>query len=280
VPRARPPLFETASPPRPAPSPSPARVHGYCAPEHLAWDSRWPRIQAELAAYQADLLFLQVGAAGRAHGALHGGGMRPHGAGARLRPRDDGGDSEEQRRAPRPGGAPARCLFPCQPCRTPPPSTPRAAAPRARQEVEAPVYERQLRPFLASLDYETLFNPRALAPGAAGPEEGVSLAWRRAAFGLVAAAPLQFSKLLGEVLPAGAGADPLAAPLLRVAGRRGEGAVAALLQHKPTGRRLLAAATHLFWDPNYPDVKVGGGGAAVREGGGGGGALQIGKAHG
>jgi mRNA deadenylase 3'-5' endonuclease subunit Ccr4 len=124
------------------------------------------------------------------------------------------------------------------------------------QEVEAPIYEQQLRPFLQALDYDSLFNPRALPPGVDGPAEGVSLAWRRSAFDLLGSASFEFSGLLGAVLPPGADSDPLAAPLLRVARRRGEGAAAALLQYKPTARRLLAAATHLFWDPHYPDVKV------------------------
>lgn len=35
-------------------------ANSYCPPEHLAWSSRWPRIQAELARYNADIMFLQV----------------------------------------------------------------------------------------------------------------------------------------------------------------------------------------------------------------------------
>ncbi|GLC54912.1 hypothetical protein PLESTB_000919400 [Pleodorina starrii] len=38
--------------------------------------------------------------------------------------------------------------------------------------------------------------------------------------------------------------------------RRQEGAILALLRHKPSQRPLLAAVTHLFWNPAFPDVKA------------------------
>ena len=37
---------------------------------------------------------------------------------------------------------------------------------------------------------------------------------------------------------------------------REDGAVLALLTHKQTGKKLLAASTHLFWNPAFPDVKL------------------------
>ena len=30
----------------------------------------------------------------------------------------------------------------------------------------------------------------------------------------------------------------------------------ALLTHRQTGKKLLAASTHLFWDPAFPDIKL------------------------
>ncbi|MEW5311625.1 MAG: hypothetical protein WDW38_003324 [Sanguina aurantia] len=39
-------------------------------------------------------------------------------------------------------------------------------------------------------------------------------------------------------------------------GQRQEVALAALLRHRATGKEVLAACTHLFWNPAYPDVKV------------------------
>ncbi|KAG2498277.1 hypothetical protein HYH03_003538 [Edaphochlamys debaryana] len=38
--------------------------------------------------------------------------------------------------------------------------------------------------------------------------------------------------------------------------RRQEGAILALLRHRGTGRQLVAACTHLFWNPSFPDVKA------------------------
>ena len=30
----------------------------------------------------------------------------------------------------------------------------------------------------------------------------------------------------------------------------------ALLTHRKTGKKLLAASTHLFWNPAFPDIKL------------------------
>eukprot|EP00798_Chlamydomonas_sp_ICE-L_P015345 gene15345-21431_t len=38
--------------------------------------------------------------------------------------------------------------------------------------------------------------------------------------------------------------------------KREEGAIMALLEHTPSGRPMLAACTHLFWNPRFPDVKA------------------------
>lgn len=37
---------------------------------------------------------------------------------------------------------------------------------------------------------------------------------------------------------------------------KGEGWISAVLRHKATGRSLLAAATHIFWNPSLPHVKL------------------------
>ncbi len=37
---------------------------------------------------------------------------------------------------------------------------------------------------------------------------------------------------------------------------RQEGAILALLEHRPSGCPVLAACTHLFWNPSFPDVKA------------------------
>ncbi|GBF89682.1 hypothetical protein Rsub_02852 [Raphidocelis subcapitata] len=149
----------------------------------------------------------------------------------------------------------------------------RRAAPGAaafRAEVERPVFEQQLCPWLAP-EFESVFQPRRVPAGHAGPEDGCSFHVRRAAFEVLAPFHLRFSDVAPRTLPragpggggAGGGSAAVAppggaaaAPLVRVVDRRDEGAVGALLRHRATGRRLLAASTHLFWDPNYPDVKL------------------------
>jgi len=40
------------------------------------------------------------------------------------------------------------------------------------------------------------------------------------------------------------------------ANEREDGAVLALLTHKETGKKLIAASTHLFWNPAFPDIKL------------------------
>lgn len=39
--------------------------------------------------------------------------------------------------------------------------------------------------------------------------------------------------------------------------QRDDGVLLALLRDSATRRTLLAGCTHLFWNPRYPDVKVG-----------------------
>ena len=39
-------------------------------------------------------------------------------------------------------------------------------------------------------------------------------------------------------------------------GEREDGAILALLTHRQTGRKLLAASTHLYWHPAFPDIKL------------------------
>jgi CCR4-NOT transcription complex subunit 6 len=38
---------------------------------------------------------------------------------------------------------------------------------------------------------------------------------------------------------------------------RDDGVLLALLRDRVTRRQLLAGCTHLFWDPRFPDIKVG-----------------------
>jgi len=221
----------------------PLSAQAYCPPEHLAWSSRWPRIQSELNAYDADLLFLQVGAPFWASTAAVGGGAAEGRGVAPETERERGQHALKARRIP-------HTINPPKPNRPP-----HLSARAAQQEVEQPVFDQQLKPWLDPT-HESLFNPRRLLPGVPGPEEGVTLHFKRAAFELIDSHAFRLADLAAAVLPAGADHDPRAYPLMRVVRRREENAVAALLQHRASGRQLVAASTHLFWDPAYPDVKV------------------------
>ncbi len=125
----------------------------------------------------------------------------------------------------------------------------------------------------------------------AGPLEGVALLWRAARYQLLSTRSLLFAALpasragLPDVVareprqtrraaarpshcpsrddprkPRGPSSMPLGMAAdtasWREMGGRGEGAVLALLRHVASGAVLLAAATHLFWDPAWPDVKA------------------------
>ena len=126
------------------------------------------------------------------------------------------------------------------------------------QEVETPVFQEQLQPFLGERGYQGLHHPRPSPPNIPGPEEGVALFYRSSLFTHISSKNIVFSEEAPSLFPEeDFTQDPSqASDFARVLARRGEGAILALLQHKPTQRYLVACSTHLFWDPTYPDVKA------------------------
>jgi CCR4-NOT transcription complex subunit 6 len=129
------------------------------------------------------------------------------------------------------------------------------------QEVETPVFQQQLEPLFHERGYVGLHHPRPSPPGTPGPDEGVSLFFRSSLFNHVSSKKIVFSDESSAVFPQDAySEDPSssfkASDFARVLARRREGAILALLQHKPSQRYLVACSTHLFWDPTYPDVKA------------------------
>eukprot|EP00879_Flechtneria_rotunda_P009550 GHRR01009996.1.p2 GENE.GHRR01009996.1~~GHRR01009996.1.p2 ORF type:complete len:401 (+),score=178.63 GHRR01009996.1:721-1923(+) len=113
--------------------------------------------------------------------------------------------------------------------------------------------------------YSSLYHPRKTPVGILGPDEGVSLHFRTAKFQQRASAAVTFSKHYAAagmeqqcgqshgVAVNGSGSQNGFSAALQ---NRNEGCVMALLQHIPSMRHLLVCSTHLFWNPNYPDVKV------------------------
>ncbi len=107
------------------------------------------------------------------------------------------------------------------------------------QEVEDGFYQQQLQPWMAQRGFNGLYRPRNMGgPGASGPLDGVSLLWRTAMFTEVATQQLRFADKAAVVLPVTpAGASTSFA---RLVDGKDEGAVMALLQHKPSGEHVLA----------------------------------------
>jgi CCR4-NOT transcription complex subunit 6 len=71
--------------------------------------------------------------------------------------------------------------------------------------------------------------------------EGVALLWRDVALECLHASAFRFAD---------------AAPASRLLSEFGDAAVAAVLRHRSSGRALVAASAHLFWDPKRPEVKA------------------------
>ncbi|KAG2493666.1 hypothetical protein HYH03_008180 [Edaphochlamys debaryana] len=98
------------------------------------------------------------------------------------------------------------------------------------------------------------FLARQVSP-VPGPAEGIALLWRDASLqALGAPRVIKFSDLEPGLAGLPPGVEGTAAwSKVRALG---EGAVLALLRHRASGRLLVGACTHLFWDPTYPDVKA------------------------
>ncbi|MEW5307672.1 MAG: hypothetical protein WDW36_010050 [Sanguina aurantia] len=120
------------------------------------------------------------------------------------------------------------------------------------QEVEQAVFDDVLTPWMGDMGFAGHFYARVQGRGA---PEGAALFYRLNKFELIHSEAVRFSDV---PLPGaswstedrgGKGKDH---PYLELQ----EGMVLALLRHTASGRNVLAAATHLHWDPQYPDVKA------------------------
>ncbi|GIL59916.1 hypothetical protein Vafri_14576 [Volvox africanus] len=121
------------------------------------------------------------------------------------------------------------------------------------QECDLDFFNEELKDWMALRGIRGQFLERPVGP-VPGPSEGIALLWQDAVFEVVEVRQELYSRM-----------DPRVAGLpSEVAGTRawsklqemGEGLLMALLRHRPSGRLILAAVTHLFWNPAFPDVKV------------------------
>ncbi|GIL59919.1 hypothetical protein Vafri_14576 [Volvox africanus] len=121
------------------------------------------------------------------------------------------------------------------------------------EECDLDFFNEELKDWMALRGIRGQFLERPVGP-VPGPSEGIALLWQDAVFEVVEVRQELYSRM-----------DPRVAGLpSEVAGTRawsklqemGEGLLMALLRHRPSGRLILAAVTHLFWNPAFPDVKV------------------------
>ncbi|PNH02577.1 hypothetical protein TSOC_011435 [Tetrabaena socialis] len=119
---------------------------------------------------------------------------------------------------------------------------------------KVPMHLRTLLVAVMPSGHNSTARPRPEVGPVPGPPEGIAVLWRAAALEAVAVRGCVFAEmdprvagLAGEV----AGTEPWAK--LR---ELGEGVVLAALLHRASGRLLVAACTHLFWNPAFPDVKA------------------------
>ena len=126
------------------------------------------------------------------------------------------------------------------------PSTPPSTPPPGHsclQEVERPFFDDDLSPLLRQRGYEGWYQGRS------GSGEGIALLVRTSRLHPEAVRGVQ----LVEALPAGP--ETVGGFWDAVAGR-GEGTLLAVLRERESGRQLVAGCTHLFWNPQWPDIKV------------------------
>ena len=136
-------------------------ANSYAPPEHLEWGARWPRIRAELEAYDADLLMLQ-----EVERPVLEGQLLPwlQESGRRRQQQQQQQQGKRRRRRRKGGGAAGGAAAGG--------GAGGAAAGGAGGDGDGA--ERS--------GFGVVFRPKPLTAGAVGPEEGVALFYRESAF--------------------------------------------------------------------------------------------------
>lgn len=111
------------------------------------------------------------------------------------------------------------------------------------QEVEEPVFSAQLMPLLAQHQMQGIYRPRQ--HGGSGPPEGEAFFFRTSCFELLKSRCIRFGDHVAET-----------GPFWQEVQRREEGAVITLLKCKATGQTILAGSVHLYFHPEWPDIKL------------------------
>jgi len=131
------------------------------------------------------------------------------------------------------------------------------------QEVQANHFERDIYPELAAKGYEGIFKCKT-REGKTGPgkTDGCATFFRRSLFHLVDTHNVEYNAIAMAAVSSGEYADPGSSHNDKILQRllRGNVAQIAMLEMRGSGssasRLLCVANTHIFWDPEYPDVKL------------------------
>lgn len=125
------------------------------------------------------------------------------------------------------------------------------------QEVEEPFFYRELGGLLAPHGFRGQFLPREDVRGRHGEvHDGIALFWHEPTLELLGHRSLIYREAALPGPLASAASDPASTRLAESYRQRGEGALLAHLRHRASGRRLVVANTHLFWNPVHPDIKA------------------------
>lgn len=101
-------------------------------------------------------------------------------------------------------------------------------------------------------NYDSVICPRGRVKSVLDKKnvDGCAIFWRKTKLRLVAHFPIDFHQKIMQDARFCSNAD-----LLARYGKKDNIAIAALLE-RPGGQQILVVNTHIFWDPEYPDIKL------------------------
>lgn len=108
---------------------------------------------------------------------------------------------------------------------------------------------------MAERGFAGWFWARNFEEAGPGEPEGVALFYRTSLFAPLAHTAAPFTQA-GPQPPIPGGARRQKGDVWWHWQQRGEGMVAAALRHLPSNQTCVVASTHLYWHPNYPDIKA------------------------
>lgn len=100
--------------------------------------------------------------------------------------------------------------------------------------------------------YDSVMCPRGRAKNVPDRKnvDGCAIFWRKSKFRLINQFPIDFHQKISQDTRFNSNAE-----LLSRYGKKDNIAVCALLE-KPNGQQVLVVNPHIFWDPEYPDIKL------------------------